>query len=337
MKNEKFKPYQYLIFILIFLFTLILCVSIGSVRFEFREVINIFCDYFRGVDNSHRSSIILQVRFPRVLAAALVGAILSITGASMQGLLRNPLADGGTMGIVSGASLGAVLSIALGFSTGMRISGVVLMSILFSFISIMVVLFLSYRLDYSLSTTTIILLGVVFSMFTSSLRSFIIVFSSNKLEAITTWSLGSLSGNSYFSVLLMFISLVIFGGILIYRSTELDALSLGEENAMNIGVDVKRVKLEILISVSILIGICVSFSGTIGFVGLVVPHILRRIFGPGHRKLLISSIFGGSIFLMLMDLVSRTILSPIEIPVGVITSFIGSIIFIYTFYKMRSK
>lgn len=128
---------------------------------------------------------------------------------------------------------------------------------------------------------------------------------------------------------------LIFGTNILIRSKELDAFAISEKNAQHIGVDVKRTKLIIMISVSAIIGVCVAFSGTIGFVGLIMPHLLRKFTGPSHRKLLVASLFGGAVFLLLADLIARTVLSPIELPIGVVTSFVGSILFVYIFYNMR--
>ena len=129
--------------------------------------------------------------------------------------------------------------------------------------------------------------------------------------------------------------LLIFGTIIISKSRELDAFAISEENAAHIGVDVRKVKLSIMVCVSAIIGVSVAFSGSIGFVGLIIPHIMRRLVGPSHNKLLIVTAIGGSIFLLFADLIARTVLSPIELPIGVITSFVGSILFVYIYYSMR--
>ena len=136
---------------------------------------------------------------------------------------------------------------------------------------------------------------------------------------------------------MIFVALVLCGGILLRHADELNAFAVGEDNARNIGVNVKRVKLTVLICVSVLIGVCVSVSGTIGFVGLVTPHMLRSITGPNHRRLLPASMFGGAVFLLIADLMSRTVLSPRELPIGVVTSFVGSNVIVYIFDKSRKQ
>jgi iron complex transport system permease protein len=209
------------------------------------------------------------------------------------------------------------------------------MAILFAFISLLIILALSYKLDYSLSTNTIILIGVIFSMFISSVLSLVITFTPEKTRSITFWTMGSLASSSYENVLVLLGALALFGTVIISRARELNAFSVGEDNARSVGVNVKGVKLVIMISVSALIGVCVSVGGTIGFVGLVAPHIIRMIVGPNHKKLLPASVFGGAVFLMLCDLVARVLLNPLELPLGVVTSFIGAILFVYIFYRSR--
>lgn len=221
----------------------------------------------------------------------------------MQGLLRNPLADGSTLGVSSGAALGAVLAIATGVSfPGLAYAGTMVMAMAFAFGSLALILALSYAMDRSLSTNTIILMGVVFSMFASALMSLIITFAGEKVRSITFWTMGSLSGSSYANALTLLGALIVCGGVLLWQRVELNAFAVGEENARHVGVPVRRVKLTVMIAVSVLIGVCVSIGGTIGFVGLVMPHMARMLAGPNHRRLLPSSLFSGAIFLMLCDL-----------------------------------
>lgn len=325
MKNqtENLRWYEYLFYIVALIGTFILCIGIGSVKITSEWLSN---------------PIIIYVRIPRVLCAALLGAALALSGATMQGLLRNPLADGSTIGVSSGASLGAVIAIAFGINiSGIPFAGTVSTAMIFAFISLLFILSLAYKIDNSLTTNTIILIGIIFSMFINSIISFIIVFAGDKVRQISFWTMGSLSGSSNIDALFLSVALIIFGGIIFCFSQELNAFALGEESARHIGVNVKKVKLLLLISVSVLIGVCVSTGGNIAFAGLVIPHIIRLITGPNHKKLLPASFFSGAIFLMLSDLVSRTIFAPIELPIGVITSFIGSVVFVYIFYSIGGK
>ncbi len=338
-RTEGFGIREYLIFAGITLITFALCVSVGSVNIPLRDTVSIIWNAIRrgsAPKTAASPAIILLVRLPRVVCVALTGASLSLCGGAMQGLLRNPLADGSTLGVSAGASLGAVIAIAFGVTLpSLPFAGVMVMAILFAFISLILILALAYRLDFSLSTNTIILVGVIYSMFVSSILSLIITFASDRVKHITFWTMGSLAGSSFGNAWTLFIALIIFGGIILLHARELNAFAIGEENARHVGVNVKRVKLIIMIAVSGLIGVCVSIGGTIGFVGLVTPHIVRMITGPNHKKLLPASLFGGAVFLMLTDLVARVLLNPLELPIGVITSFIGAILFVYIFYASR--
>lgn len=337
LHSESYRLVEYLIFIAIMLLTLLLCVCVGSVAIPLKDTATVIWNFIWNLPlPEDMSSSIILLRLPRVICVALTGASLSLCGGAMQGLLKNPLADGSTLGVSSGASLGAVIAIAFGITIpSFPFAGTVAMAMLFAFLSLVVILSLAYKLDFSLSTNTIILIGVIYSMFVSSIMSLVITFASDKVKHITFWTMGNFSGSNYTNALLLSCALVVFGGVILRYATELNAFAIGEDNARHIGVNVKKVKLVILICVSALIGVCVSISGTIGFVGLVTPHMVRMIVGPNHKRLLPMSMFGGATFLMLSDLVARILLNPLQLPIGVVTSFIGSIMFVYVFYSSR--
>ena len=337
-EKEQFGVLAYLSFSVVMLLTMVVCVCVGSVNIPISETVSVIWKAIvrEPLPESSAVSIILSVRLPRVLCVALTGAALSLCGVAMQGLLKNPLADGSTLGVSSGASLGAVIAIAFGITIpAVPFAGTMVMAILFAFGSLVIILSLSYKLDYSLSTNTIILIGVIFSMFVSSILSLVITLAADKVQHITFWTMGSLAGSNYRNALVLLGALMIFGAAIIWYARELNAFAVGEDNARHIGVNVKRVKLVILIASSALIGVCVSIGGTIGFVGLVTPHMTRMIVGPNHRRLLPACIFGGATFLMLCDLAARTLLNPKELPIGVVTSFIGAILFVVIFYQTR--
>ena len=316
------------------LITFVACVSLGSVNISLRDVWN---SVFGGeVSRETYRSIIWWTRLPRVLCAGLMGAALSLCGAAMQGLLRNPLADGSTLGVSSGAALGAALSIVLGITIpGLETAGPAAMAMLFAFGSLLLILALAWGIDRSFATHNIILIGVVFTMLVSALLSILITFSGEKLRSITYWTMGSLSGKSYEQAAVLLGGLILFGTPLFMQSRELNAFAVGEENALHVGVPVRRVKLTVMICASALIGICVSIGGSIAFVGLIIPHMVRLAAGPNHRRLLPLSAFAGSVFLMLADLAARSLLSPLELPIGVVTSLIGAVVFIVIFYRNR--
>ena len=341
-RKTRFMAWEYALFAVITAIILFACVCIGSVNIPLGEALHIFKEgirYLLGpgkVPNDYSYSILLNVRLPRVLCVALVGASLSLAGAAMQGLLKNPLADGSTLGVSSSAALGAVIAIAFNITfPSLPFAGTMVMAVLFAFLSLTAILSLAYRLDYSLSTNTIILIGVIFSMFVSSLMSIIVTFAADRIQHITFWTMGSLSGSTYANAAVLGVAVIIFGSFIFFHAEELNAFAIGEQNARNIGVNVKRVKLIVLITVSGLIGVCVSIGGTIGFVGLVTPHMVRMLTGPNHRRLLPASFFGGACFLMVADLAARTLLNPRELPIGVVTSLVGSIVFVIIFYRKR--
>ncbi|MDP4104506.1 MAG: iron ABC transporter permease [Bacillota bacterium] len=274
------------------------------------------------------TNIVLDIRLPRVILSALVGASLAIAGAAFQGLLRNPLADPYTLGVSSGASLGAVIT--LFFQISIPFFGsftLPLLSILFSLVTIFFVLAFARKIERSMKVETIILTGIIFSSFLGALISLMIALTGEELRQIITWLLGSVSmrGWDYIKMIMPFF--IIGSFILIINAKELNAMSFGEERAQHLGVNVQKRKLIILTAGSILTGAAVAVSGTIGFVGLVIPHLARLLWGPDHKHLLPLSILTGSGFLILADLISRTIISPTELPIGVITALIGAPVF----------
>ncbi len=336
--RQRFSFAAYIGFASVLLAVMLLCVCIGSVSIPLSDTATVVWNTIFGLEipAGMSKNIILNVRLPRVINVALCGAALALCGASMQGLMRNPLADGSTLGVSAGASLGAVLALVLGFNIpGISFGGPMVLAMVFAFLSLCFILSLAYLLDRSLATNSIILIGVIFSMFASSVMSLIISFADDQLRSITFWTMGSLAGTGYDHALILLVSLMVCGGILLGCAKEMNAFAIGEDNARHIGVNVKRVKLVVLITVSILIGVCVSISGTIGFVGLVVPHMARMIAGPNHKRLLPASLFSGAVFLLLADLLARTLLSPVELNIGVVTSLVGAVVFVAIFYRTR--
>ena len=338
LKRERFSPLTYLFLSVALFLTMVLCICIGSVRISFSDTVTAVWNavWNLPIPENIAKNIILNVRLPRVLCVTLAGAALSICGAAMQGLLRNPLADGSTMGVSSGAALGAIVSIAAGVTIpGSAYGGTMIMAMAFAFGSLILILSLAYALDRSLSTGSIILIGVIFTMFISSIISLIVTFSSDHTRSLSFWTMGSFSGVNYDQVKLMCAALILCGVILLRFSPELNAFAVGEDNARHIGINVRRVKLIVLITVCVLIGVCVSISGTVSFVGLIMPHIARMLVGPNHKRLLPASLFSGAIFLLLADLTARTLFSPIELPIGVVTSIVGAVAFVIIFYRTR--
>ncbi len=338
MKRDRFSGREYALFSLALLAVMLLCVCVGSVSLPLGDTLIALWRglWGRPLPEGISKAILFSVRLPRVLCVALVGASLSLCGAAMQGLLRNPLADGSTLGVSAGASLGAVIALAFGVSIpGLPYAGTMGMAMAFAFGSLMMILTLAYALDRSFSTHSIILIGVIFSMFASALMSLVISFSGDKIKSITFWTMGSLSGSNYAYALILLCALLLCGGVVLSRARELNAFAVGEDNARHVGVNVKRVKLTLLITVSVLIGVCVSIGGTISFVGLVTPHMARMLTGPNHKRLLPASLYLGAVFLLLSDLAARTALRPVELSIGVVTSLVGAVAFVIIFRRTR--
>lgn len=337
------KILAYIVAALVLGIAVITGISIGTVSVPALDVIRIIgaasfqLPVPESIDPMH-SNIVMNIRFPRVVLAGLVGASLAIAGAAFQGLLRNPLADPYTLGVSSGASVGAVVTLFFGVSlpfTGMFTLPV--MSIVFAFLTILIVLVFARRIDRSMKVETIILTGIIFSSFLGALISLMIALTGDELRQIIGWLLGSVSMRGWDYIKIIFPFFIIGSTILLLNGRELNAMSFGEEKAQYIGVNVQKRKMLILIAGSILTGAAVAVSGTIGFVGLVIPHLTRIIWGPDHRHLLPLSIFTGSAFLILADLVARTVISPTELPIGVITSLIGAPVFAIILMKRRSE
>lgn len=282
------------------------------------------------------SNILWNIRMPRVILAGLVGASLAIAGAAFQGLLKNPLADPYTLGVSSGASVGAVITLFFGISIPfLGIFTLPVFSMIGAFLTMLAVIGFAKLVDRSMKMETIILTGIIFSSFLGSIISLMIALTGEELRQIIGWILGSVSmrGWDYVNMALPFILL---GTLLLWLNRrELNALIFGEERAKHLGVNVKNRKMMILAGGSILTGAAVAVSGTIGFIGLVVPHMIRLLSGADHRQLLPLSFINGASLLVLCDLLSRTIIAPTELPIGVITAFLGAPVFAFIFFKQR--
>ncbi|MGE7943000.1 FecCD family ABC transporter permease [Lysinibacillus xylanilyticus] len=304
-------------------------VAIGSVHIPLEVLWN------KAADET-AANILWKIRLPRVLLAGLVGASLAIAGAAFQGLLKNPLADPYTLGVSSGASVGAVMTIF--FSISIPVVGhyaLPIFSMLGAILTMVAVMGFARMVDRSLKMETLILTGIIFSSFLGSLISLMIALSGEELRQVMGWLLGSVSMRGW-PFVQMIIPFVIIGSIMLWtQRRELNVLLYGEERAKHLGVNVKRSKYIILVGGSMLTGAAVAVSGTIGFVGLVVPHMTRMLWGSDHRHLLPLSFLNGATLLIICDLIARTIIMPRELPIGVITAFIGAPVFSYIFYKQR--
>jgi len=270
--------------------------------------------------------ILFEIRLPRIVLAAFVGFALALGGVVFQALLRNPLADPFVLGVSSGSAFGAVVGILLGFGPGV---GIPVMSFAGALSTLLLLLsFGVKRID--MESSTILLTGVVINaFFTAVIMFFVSVSADAKLHRMLFWLYGDLSQASYSYLYLIGPVLLLSFSLLYTYANRLNLLTAGESSALRMGVDVVATKLVLLVVVSVMIGIVVAFSGLIGFVGLVVPHLARMAFGSDHRMLIPVASLGGACFLVAADTLARTLISPSELPVGVISAFVGAPFFLY--------
>lgn len=341
MQNNKNRTLMILSIPLVFL---IICIgtSVGSSNISILDIISIIgykifsIPLNAGID-SKDVAIIWNLRLPRVLLAFIVGGALSASGAVVQSVLKNPLASPYTLGISSGASLGVGLIIVTGVSIPFLGNLTLpIVGFICSLLTITLILKFASKVDKSLSNNTIILSGLVFSLFFSAVLTTLTALFTNKIESITMWQMGSFSmkGWSYLNAGLPFFIVGIIG-VMMYAK-EMDVLTFGEDQAKSIGVDTNKVKKRLFLFITILTGSAVAISGIIGFIDLVAPHIVRKIFGSKHTYVIPMSIIFGGCLMIITDLVARTIVIPSELPVGAVTALIGAPFFAYLYFK-KSK
>ncbi|MFT6387658.1 MAG: iron complex transport system permease protein [Cellvibrionaceae bacterium] len=319
------------------LVSMLIAIASGAVNISFVEVIKIILSsvFSNGEMSQNLSapyeSIILDIRIPRVFLAAIIGGVLALSGATMQGLFRNPLADPSLIGVTAGASLGASIMIVISASYGSAWLGLPILS-LGAFLGGVLAVALVYRLassTYGTSVATMLLAGIGITALASSVSGLLEFYADNEmLRRISLWRMGGLDGATYSTV---FIAAIIglFMLILLPRySVALNALLLGESEAKHLGINTESLKKQIIVLVAAGVGVSVALAGTIAFIGLVVPHILRLLIGPDHRYLLPTSALAGAILLVVADNIARVIVAPTELPVGLVTALVGVPFFI---------
>ncbi len=285
-----------------------------------------------GIAGTDRA-ILLQIRLPRALLAALVGGTLAVSGVMMQGLFRNPLADPSLIGVSAGASAGAslVIVLAAGFLGGPELLGISLVAI-GAFLGAVLTTSLVYRLSVGVtgaSVATMLLAGIAISALAGAINSFLSYVADNHmLRQISLWQMGSLGGASWGRVAFAVVVLLPLATLFSRFSGSLNVLLLGESEARHLGVDVARLKRQLITLVALAVGVAVALSGTIAFVGLVVPHIVRLLIGPDHRFLIPCATLAGAALLVLADALARWVLAPAELPIGVVTAALGAPFFL---------
>ncbi len=314
----------------------VLGASVGAVTVSPVQVAKVILNHTAGshfpvIDTIDR--IIWKIHIPRMLLGALVGMTLAMAGAVLQGLLLNPLADPYMIGVSSGAAVGAGIAVILGLTTALMGFGVPILAFVFALLAVLAVYALASR-NGQVSVLSFILGGVVIGSFMWAVLTFLMTVASQNLETIVFWTMGSFAGSDPWSRVIVLTPFALLGFVGLYSfSRDLNLFALGEESARYLGLEVETLKRVMIGAVTLITAAAVSVSGTIGFVGLMVPHMARRIFGPDHRILIPCSALMGAILMIAADALARTLMAPSEIPVGVITALLGAPFFLYLLRK----
>ncbi|HYA63050.1 MAG TPA: iron ABC transporter permease [Candidatus Sulfotelmatobacter sp.] len=324
--------------------TVVIALKLGAVQVSLyglgRDLIRVLLGQSSALSTDY-GMIVVDIRLPRILLAIVVGASLSVAGASFQALLRNPLADPYVLGVSSGAAVGSILALILEnqLSLSPELAGLLTPfgAFLGAAITIAAVYILGRR-DGQIDSTTLLLGGVITASFLSAIIMLLMsTLSGSNLRGASYWLMGSLSSLPPKSLLyLVGIGFLLAAGVIYTTASDLNLLLSGEQEAMHLGVDVPRVRIVVYLAASILTGLAVSVSGAIGYVGLLVPHAMRLIFGSDHRMLLPASALGGAIALVIADTIARTIVAPSELSVGAVTALAGAPFFIYLLRRRLS-
>lgn len=325
------------------LFILVLAIRQGSVYISLKDLFGIIGGHITGKGTPDgvepmMDSIFWTIRMPRAVMAFLVGGALSMSGACMQALLQNPLASSYTLGVSSGASLGAALVLILEISIPV-LSGFILpfAGFVFGLATVVIALMLTSAIDRSVSNTTVVLIGMVLSLFVNGMMNLLSTLNADHSKQLILWMMGSFSARGWKHCAILFPVCVAGFVCLMLMSRKMDIMSFGDLQAQAMGVDAKKTKIVAILVCSLLTGVSVAFTGVIGFIDLAAPHVVRKIFGPSHKLVIPMSFIYGGAFMALCDLISRTLLSPREIPVGAVTALIGAPFFAYVFFASRRK
>lgn len=328
--------YSYGILASLTLFCLILTTVSGVISLSTSDLWAVISSPFASAEE-HRiaHAVFWELRLPRALMALFIGAALASAGAAMQGLFGNPLADPGIVGVSAGASLGAVAIIVLGINT-LGVWTLPVGAFASGFLTTWLIYLLAKPSEAGSDNARLLLIGIAINAVIGAVTGYLTYLASvEQLENLMFWSMGSLARASWVPVMVI-APLVLIGCVLLLRqSASLDLLALGERQARHAGVDVKRLRLQLIGLTAVLTAAAVAFSGTIGFVGLVIPHLFRTLIGPGHRHLLPLSALGGGLLLMLADLGARSLDPPNEMPIGILTATLGGPFFLWLVARQR--
>jgi len=329
----------------VLMLTIILSLNVGYAQIPFSTILMILAKRTPFLSSLMDSSsvsyveerIIMQIRMPRVLAGALVGAALAAAGVVYQGIFKNPMADSYILGVSAGAAVGASLAIVLGIGfTLFGVSTVPISAFAGSLIAVFVVYKIS-RVGSRVPVTTLLLSGIAVSFFLSAIVAVLQVIAGGRLHVLVFWLMGGFSYVEWRDIWAILPIICLGTAATYFYAHDLNILALGEETAQHLGVDIEKVKKLLLIFGSLVTAAAVSISGLIGFIGLIIPHMTRILIGPDHRILLPTSTIVGATFLVICDAVARVIVSPVELPVGVITALSGGPFFIYLLRKKKES
>jgi len=306
-------------------------ISIGPAKISSEDIFSVLSGKEPGTLKAKTiRDIIIQIRFPRTILAMLVGSSLAVAGCSMQALFRNPLADPYIIGVSSGASVGAAIVFLLGIATGMNI-------MIGAFFTAVLTVFVVYRIGVIKGRApvyTLLLAGVAMASFLSGVTSFLIYMAGEDMSKVIFWIMGGFWTASWEKVRIAIIPMVLSSTFILLNAWSLNAILLGEEHAMSVGIDVEKFKKRIIVTSALLTSTAVSVSGVIGFVGLIIPHMMRLISGSDHRILLPASLLFGSAFMPFVDVIARNAIEG-ELPVGIITAMLGAPFFLYLLRRGR--
>ncbi len=343
------KQSHYLIFCAVMaavlVFSFIMATRLGSVELKFDMIKKVITnrvmrrEVYRATWGESTETIIWNIRIPRIFTAFIVGAGLTLCGILMQALTKNPLADPYVLGISHGASAGAVSVIMYGYLAFLGGYGTMVGAFVGAVLSIMLALRIA-TIRNKVTATQLVLAGIAVSALFGAITNFMIYYTktgSDKVKTANYWLMGSLNGASWDKLKYATIAFTICLILIFVLSKGLDVLLLGDDVAVTVGVDTDRLKLFIIIVATLLTGIIVSISGTIGFVGLTIPHITRSIVGTKHRRLIPASVLVGGTFLVVADIISRVIVAPEELPIGVVSAFFGAPFFLYLIRKSHGQ
>jgi iron complex transport system permease protein len=341
IRQHKNNIIPVVISVLAALTALVICTGLGSVSINAADSVRIVAHKLFGTDltdsiNEGMAAILWDIRIPRVITAFACGAALSVSGVVMQSVLRNPLASSYTLGVSSGASLGVVIIMVSGITVPLL--GSLLMPLtgfIFGFLTVLAALALSQILDKHGRSDTIVLIGMVLSLFLNAVVTFVSQFFPDHRSRIALWLTGSFSGRNINHAAVMVAVTLVSVILLMFFSKELDIMTFGDEQGLSMGVEVKRVRNIVLAITALLTGVAVCLSGIIGFIDLIAPHVVRRVVGSRNRIVLPMAAIWGGIFMAMADMVSRTVLAPREIAVGAVTAIIGAPFFAYIYFARR--